>query len=636
MHYPNIISKLYSICIELPTVLKDQDKLIININNKTYEHIFDSFEVKVLTLDNPDSHLYVHDCKVTYDQENNYLFIEALFRNTTINYAILERQNSSVVSNGKLISQIPKRLQFELPINKLSIDDILIYINKYKKYEIVLTQDIIDQIISTGYTNPDGHLITFHTSNLGNFLWIQLSDINDTFTINGTYIIFDTLTRINSMQIEDIIPYKAEFNSIYGDNKVLSLGDIIEVETDKNTYTLNIDPSIFYNLGMYNYFDDPSNNYKVIIDKWHQNNICFWDISFNLTNPLEVIQSAKLIQNKASTYFMSNPPVIREITHTADPRYFTPMELATYSLAELEHRKQICICCLTGVIKQLKSLRDPTNPLPIAVKQQRADHIMDYTIYPANIDLQTKQYIYDTYGPFTSPRPDADNIKIEAIRIINSNMNLNFHQYNIPTNQILEIEYSGEIEKSDLYHKNVYLSESSVVVYSSINDKDENVDINTTQQFVFATPVKANKGNIILQELLPLDKYTTNIKSNDINIPLNKLFQIKFQDHIQPSEGNITFTEVIDNIIYAIPINIRDNDTYVPLNTFARFKFSEQINPNLGFIRLQEQPKQFNFITLTNIHNNEKNISLSTIFELQYEENIKPNIGYITLEVQEK
>lgn len=567
--YPDITYDLQYTCISLgpipkSPVLQIGDILYINLNGNLLSHTFTPNQVLKFKIE-PDSELIVNDCRITYDIENNTLYIFSLFRNNNIKFVYLQRTDTNKKTLGVISSTIPPKLRIPLKTAvPLQGDEILYYINGISYIYEMTDIGVLQLRTDEGWNlNKINHNLRLQRTYFGNYLFLTASKSTDVFTHFAQYNILNTLGVIKSNDIESAKPSNVIFN-IYDEPRV---GDTIKIVTTKNVYNIVLNYSTLFTLlstsiNVYSPF-----NIELI--KYYKNGLIVYDIQFSLIPTDEEIISAEYVQLIAISTFNGGHILHKSITMTSNPFYDTSDELLLYSKPELDHRKQRCICTIAGILNRLKLLYGNTS----VKAQSERDHIMDYQIYPNTCELSLKQYLYDNYGPFTSPRPNGSPYLVSSTPTINSigitpytkQIILNFDKIvnlgfgniylypfiipivlkTIPINYEIGVTYKlqeikiifGNNIKKGIGKISLMKAESPILVY---NGSTSIPNILKYLMFILPGIYNAGSGTISLIPIATSNK----INNGNISVPLGGLLTFMFNTTINPGSGTITLIPI--------------------------------------------------------------------------------------------
>lgn len=396
IEYPTKIQSFYTTIVNLPDFgLQLNDLILVSYGNTNLETQLRQEHIDILS--NPDSDIILNYCKISYNDEVEQLHAIGLLPDHDIKYVAVSRPINNYIYNFAVKSKIPMQLQLNFDNYTLKVFDKLIYYVNNKQYTYTFTQSEVNSIKSpSGWiANTEGHIIIYTETYTGKKLTIKLPNLTDSFSQMGTYYDFSTGKVENSFYIISVQPNIGSVD-IYGN---IQEGDSIDVVLNSTSQTLTFTATDIQTL-LYN-GNLIRNDYVLYLNKNYDYIYMNANITINLLKSTDNLNSAVYKQKTSKIMKFSRIVTKFDSEITADPSYDSEFELQNFSKSELDHRKGRCICSIPGIINKLKELKQ-TNPTNI---QEQLDHIMDYDIYPNVCDLSTKQYLYDTYGPFTSPRP---------------------------------------------------------------------------------------------------------------------------------------------------------------------------------------------------------------------------------------
>ena len=394
--YSTKTCKFYSCSINLQeNELSIGDELIIVVGNQTNSIFCEQVHLDVLLSGQPIQQNY---CNITYDPLIHTLKIESLLPDKHLLDCVFRRSITNKTYTFAISSKVPYQLSLDLTNKNINVFDKIIYYVDGTKYSYTFTESDILKIKSS-----DGLILNElnHTLILKDFLtqrtlYICLKNISEKFTYPATYFMFNTGEKISSYFLIDPIPNIATVSSFCGSIKV---GDTITfiINGIKTTYTFNQ-----YDLETLRYDGFiQTNRYILKNDPTYQHNVINDNIIIKLNDYNNTLNALTYFQANSYLIIYNDPMIISEVEVTTDPSYDHPIELQLFTRSELDHIKGRCVCSIRGVINALIKLHfdNPSN------LNEQLDYIMDYRVYPSVWEIETKQYIYDKYGPFTSPRP---------------------------------------------------------------------------------------------------------------------------------------------------------------------------------------------------------------------------------------
>lgn len=415
INYPVKTYNQYSVCIKLDTFPKANDKLVIYTTSGKDEIILSSLQVDALLKDH-DTIIKYEKYLITFDMENQTFYIECLIRDIKFELVYLEHDETNRISYVNVRQPTPRQMRLPLNNVKPGLNDTLSWSINGKTYQIIFDNKVLDAIkTETGFVTRDRHIVKLESTNYkGNHLIVIATYLTDTFTANMVYTNSQTITQINSSYKIDVIGSTA-FTS--GLNDLVRENDIITCLLKNGTIiTKTLTSNDLLQLNSYGQIvDDPQILIKLGYD--YSGPLTFHILTIESKDPVNIIFDRVDYRQPIATVKTPHFRIFYdEIRTTSNPLYDTYEELCAYTRGELDHIKGRCICSLRSIFQRLKDLKQLQNAKPTPTSppkytpteiQDMKDYIMDYGVYPCTCDLSIKQYLWDTYGPFTSPRPDV-------------------------------------------------------------------------------------------------------------------------------------------------------------------------------------------------------------------------------------
>lgn len=388
--------KFYSCNINLQdNELSLNDELIIAVGNHTNSIIFEQAHLDILLTGVPIQHDY---CNISYDLTTKNIKIESLLPDHKLYDCVFRRSITNRTYNFAVSNKIPYQLSLDLTNKNINTFDKIIYYVDGTKYSYTFTESDINAIKSVDglIVNQLNHKLILKDFLTQRTLYICLNSVSEKFTYPATYFMFNTGEKINSYFLINPVPNIATVSTFYGS---IAENDIITLVINGNTETYSFDKykiqtlryDGFIQLQKYIIKNDPTYHHNVIND----------NLTIQLNDFNDTLNSLTYFQPKSYILIYNDPIIITEVETTTNPSYDHPIELQLFTRSQLDHIKGRCVCSIRGVINALIKLHAdrPSN------LQEQLDQIMDYKVYPSVWEDKTKQYIYDKYGPFTSPRP---------------------------------------------------------------------------------------------------------------------------------------------------------------------------------------------------------------------------------------
>ena len=396
--YPCVKYDFQSACIQLDSELSINDTLFIKLGGNALNHIFNTTHITQFKS-NPDFELYILNCRITYDIEWHYLYLESLFRDYKFDYAYIRRTHTNLTINGNIIPVSEPSLVFDLESYIPAANDIVdYYINGISYYYRLDKIRLHDLYTDTGYLlNSANHRLKVTETYLGRKLFIIAGQSTDIFTNVGTFTEGKTYVSKTSNTVSPphssyvIFPIKDQIRE----------NDYLNITTAKSSYSYTFTATDLAQL--MTSWQLSFTNYKIRFIPVYYGPLRVYNVELTLTDNTDNILICSITQPIAQQHFFCEKIKHNYKLITSNPVYDTADEQLFHSRSELDHIKQRCICALAGAFQNLKDSK--VYKILNSDAQKIRDQIMDYIIYPNTCLLETKQYIWDNYGPFTSPRP---------------------------------------------------------------------------------------------------------------------------------------------------------------------------------------------------------------------------------------
>lgn len=379
------------------TTLNVGDRLIFKYGDFKNTFTFDPLILRELTAD-PLKEVICNDCFISYNDAFHILFIRGIIRDKQIYYAYLEQDVTNRTTLPDIIPRVPKKLEIDLQqYDVKEYDEIGFTINSIS-YNYTVDSSSKPLIYGDGWI-PDpttNYKIKIERTPSGDKLYIYADLITDNFTSAAYYLNYLALYKINSFQIIQDIPQILRFNDF---KDVLKEGDILKISTTTGDIYRTFSNADLYQLSIYGYLYDA--DYMIELQKTYNYSLTLHIPVIRMLNINRDVTSASIFQATSNNHVFDYSVTTNLVKMTADPLYDTPDELLVYTKSELDHIKGRCICSLPGFLNQLKYIKAKNPPNSQALR----DYIWDYKVFPCTCELDTKLYIYDNYGPFTTLRP---------------------------------------------------------------------------------------------------------------------------------------------------------------------------------------------------------------------------------------
>lgn len=408
--YPIVTFKHKHACICLPGDPQVNDILHIYTAKKRLDLQFNTLQIDAL-LNNPDAIIRIETYYISYDSENKVLFVESAMRSNNLNYIYLERVMTSRYTPAKLIPPVPYQMRVGLDKYTLENNDIIEWSINGIGYSVKIDNTIKTAVSSSsGYTTPDGHNVKqVHTVYMGDHIYVTAAKMSDIFTADMVYTNAATLTQLRSSFRISPVGSKLVFENFYD---IVRENDIIDYYTSSTNSSIVLGSRDIDDINLFSkliYTD-----VTITVQKLYKGNLTLHELTIQSNDPTGLILSiGSYMQPTAELKFPQTRLIIEKQDYTSDPSFDTPFELTCYSKAELDHIKGRCICSFAGILKTLKELKiQQSTQTPTTIPfytpaqfQAKRDYIMDYKVYPCVCNIKDKQYLWDNYGPFTSPKP---------------------------------------------------------------------------------------------------------------------------------------------------------------------------------------------------------------------------------------